>query len=226
MNFEEKWKLYLDCLQGHPTVAFISEMDEDKKNLIKNSLPVNDFKNLLDIGTANGQEAFDLQQLGYNVIGITRGKVNIAYSKEKFPSVNILNVDMHDLKFKKGRFDSVYMCHTFEHAFAPFLLLLEINYILRDKGRLLIITPSFVEGMTEITMISHHHPTLFYTEQYIAMFQSTGFNVINLDDSDSGGTIIFLLEKNNNDLHSDVKTLLINKELYDSRTGLSNKLWS
>jgi len=69
MNFEEKWKLYLDCLQGHPTVAFIPEMDESRKNLIKNFLPINDFKNLLDIGCANGQETFELQQLGYDVIG-------------------------------------------------------------------------------------------------------------------------------------------------------------
>ena len=220
MNFEEKWKLYLDCLQGHPTVAFIPEMDESRKNLIKNSLPINGFKNLLDIGCANGQETFELQQLGYNVIGITRGEVNIAYSKEKFPSVNVLSMDMHDLKFEKERFDSVYMCHTFEHAFAPFLLLLEINYILRNKGRLLIITPSFVKETKEVTMISYHHPTLFYTEQYIAMFQSTGFDIINLDDSDNDGTRIFLLEKNNNDLHNNIKVVFINRELYDSRTRL------
>jgi len=215
MNFEEKWKLYLDNLQGNPSICFIPKMDESRKNFIKDSLPVNDFKNLLDIGCANGQEAFELQQLGYNVTGITRGNVNIDFSKINFPLLNILNTDMHNLNFKKESFDAIYMCHVFEHTFAPFIFLLEANYILKDKGRLLIITPSFINGTKDVTMISHHHPTLLYKEQYIAMFKATGFNIFKLDDSDKGGTKIFLLEKNNDNLHSDIKGLLNIKELHD-----------
>jgi len=177
MRFE-KWESYLDKLQGHPSLACISVNKNDINNLIKDFMPAYKYKKMLDIGCADGSETNALKELGYNVIGIGRGKNNEQYAKETFDNIDVRACDMHDLSFLDESFDCIFMNHTLEHCFAPLILLLEMNRVLRINGKIFTRMPVF-DDRNEIDagIISFHHPCLLTIKQWEQLFNLSGFSI-------------------------------------------------
>jgi len=209
----EKWQMYIDTLQGHPSVCKSNHTIESMR-FITELIPPKDFPRMLDVGCGEGLETKVLKDLGYNVIGITRGLVNVEYAQEHYPEVKVLEMDMHDLLFPISSFDALFLNHTFEHLYASFIAMLEMNSVLRMGGRVWIAMPEFKEVddpmIGEVNRISHHHPNMLCWNLLQQLFEATGFTVLYKREIEGNPYFDnpYLLEKDNRNIHSDVKTAL------------------
>lgn len=219
---ETKWQMYLDTLQGHPSVCSSSHTVE-KMKFIVDFIPPKVFPKMLDIGAGEGLETKVLADLGYDVVGIIRGKVNIEFAKTHFPEITFVECDMHDLPFPSNSFDSAYLNQVFEHAYAPFIMLLELYCVLREGGRVWVAMPHFKEkndpsANPDINLITHHHPNIICENLLSQMFEKTGFKVLYRGSvyGNSYFDNVYLLEKQPlSVLHSDVQTAIRKrKELF------------
>lgn len=194
---QDKFALYT---QKHPSLALTTHTVEGLK-YITELIPPLEYPKMLDIGCADGCETDVLHELGYDVIGITQGRVNVEYANRKYPNVRVFEMDMHDLEFDNATFDCIYTNHTYEHALAPFILLLEMYSVLRPGGLLFINVPNYTESADG--SLYHHHPNMLPREIYRLYF-----NLLFLEHSVPGcqSSNCYLLEpKARNTLHSDVQ---------------------
>ena len=205
----KKWSMYLNGLQGHPSVCKHGHI-EDFEKVMKQVFP--EPGKILVIGCAEGLEVQKLKEMGYEATGITLGKVNVEFAKLNYPDVSVVVCDMHDLEFPLHTFDYVVSIHSFEHAYAPFIHCLEVNTVLKEKGKWLVILPKY-NVTREDGCLSHHHPNVLPEHLHVEMFKATGFNVYHhavfdandLDEYYSNG---YFLEKSNKNIHDDVRTTL------------------
>lgn len=213
-----KWDLYLDTLQGHPSVCQSNHTIEGF-SFIKELIPPDKFKRMLNIGAGEGLETKILHDLGYDAIGLIRGEVNLKYAYKHFPHITFVESDMHDLPFPSESFDSIFMNHTFEHAYAPFIFLLESYCILKVCGRMWITMPDFKE-ITDPTIgdegkIGHHHPNILCPNLFKQFFKASGFKILSGNDNNNNKINSYLLEKRNlSYLHSDVRTMIANRKKF------------
>jgi ubiquinone/menaquinone biosynthesis C-methylase UbiE len=209
----EKWNLYLDTLQGHPSVCQSTRTIADMK-FIKELIPPNRFRRMLNIGAGEGLETQLLQYLGYDVIGMIRGETNLNYAYENFPGIIFIDGDMHDLPFPSESFDAIYTNHTFEHAYAPFIFLLELYCILKVGGRMWIAMPDFREitdnNIGDEGKIGHHHPSILCPNLFRQLFNTTGFKILsgNNNNNDNKSNSYLLEKQDLSYLHSDVRTAI------------------
>ena len=204
---DSRWEVYRQGLQGHPTIPHTEYKKEDLEYVLE-FLPKGSF--VLDIGCADGKETLALQELGYNVIGLTNdGAGNVInYINKTIPTIKVYNMDMNCLLFKSEYFDCVYMKHTFEHSFSPFIFMLELNRVLKEGGLILTEHPIYVkDSPMEIYRIYYHHPNLLTKERHEDLFKSTGFKIEKVDYMD-GNCHRYLLRKDSSILHSDVSSAL------------------
>jgi SAM-dependent methyltransferase len=209
---EVKWELYRTSLQGHPSIPYTT-YNVKELEYVKEYFPEGSF--VLDIGCADGQEALSLQENGYKVIGLTNdgdGHV-IDYINKTYPQITVFDMDMNSLEFDNNIFDCIYMKHTFEHSFSPFIFMLELNRVLKPGGLILTEHPIFVpDSDIDTVRISHHHPNLLTAEQHLDLFKSTGFIVEKF--LDMGYCHRYLLKKDDSILHSTVHYALQNVRDY------------
>ena len=211
---KEKWDMYINTLQGHPSACNSNHTVESLK-FITELIPPYKFPILLNIGVAEGLETKILHDLGYITIGIINGKLNSDIAKRKYVSENMLFIqhDMHDLPLKSESVDAVYMNHTFEHSYAPFIFLLELYCVLKPKGRMWIAMPNFKEvndpTVSSESLISQHHPNILCRNLFGLFFKETGFKII----QDNGNGNSYLLEKQGlESVHSDVRNVILTRK--------------
>lgn len=177
----EKWRMYVDTLQDHPTICK-SFHSPDKMKFITSIIPPEKYPKMLNIGAGEGLETRVLKDLGYDVTGIVRGEINLEYAHKNYPDIHFIEADMHDLPFLNESFDAVYMNQTFEHSYAPFIFLLELYSILKPSGRIWTAMPEFKEiddpTIGEPNKLSHHHPNTLCYNLLKQLFESTGFKII------------------------------------------------
>lgn len=220
---EEKWRIYIDTLQGHPSMCQSSHASAEDMKFIYEYIPLDKFPRMLNIGAGEGLETKILYDLGYNVIGLINGKTNLEYAYNHFTNMTYVECDMHDLPFQSESFDSIYMVHTFEHLFAPYIFLLEAYCILKNYGRIWISMPSFKEiddpTIEDVNRINYHHPNMVCHNILKQMFESTGFKIINrmriIDHYYFGNA--YLLEKQDiSVLHSDIRNVISKRKEFFS----------
>lgn len=209
-------------LQGHPSVCQSSHATIENMKFILEYLPLEKFPRILNIGAGEGLETKILHDLGYDVIGLINGKINLEYAYNHFPNMTYVECDMHDLPFQSESFDSIYMVHTFEHLFAPYIFLLEAYCILKKCGRIWISMPPFKEiddpSLEDASRISYHHPNMICDNILRQMFESTGFKIIYRRCIDSHyyfGNSYILEKQDISVLHSDIiSTISKRKEFF------------
>jgi len=208
---ESKWKYYVEGMQMHQSVC-CSTCTVESMKFITDLIPPDKYNKMLDIGVGEGKETSILKELGYNPTGIITGEDNKRWAAEHYPGIEYIPCDMHDLPFDKNTFDAIYTNQVFEHAYAPFIFLLECYSVLRPGGLMYVCTPRFEQrttpnnpGTIDAQWISHHHPSVFPSNVYRQLFEKTGFNVIMEDENVTS----FLLEKGPiSNLHHDLINLL------------------
>lgn len=203
----DKFLMYVHCLQSHPTVAMTNK-ESETMTWIHDWLPVGTGKRrrVLCIGCADGAEVKAMNEIGYSATGITIGQNNVDYGKKHYGNIDIREMDMHDLKFRPESYDFAYSSHCFEHAFAPWIHIMEVWTILKEGGLWFTQHPAYVEGTTDTTMLSHHHPNVLPTMAHRHMFEECGFMVIKHECKD-GREENFLLRKSSaNSMHDAIRT--------------------
>jgi len=136
--------------------------------------PPEKYPQILDIGAGCGAETSVLKEKGYKVTGITLGKDNIKYAKEKF-GIDLIEMDFHNLEFPNGCFDGVFMIQTFEHCFAPWLFIIELRRVLHDGGRVFLDVP---DPNDEAMLRTIWHTSVLYPNQIKALFWKAGFKEV------------------------------------------------
>lgn len=140
----------------------------------KSLVPSDEFNYVLDVGAGSGLETHLLQKEGYTVQGITYGEDNIKRAKKEY-DIHLLEMDMHNLLFPHGLFDATFSIQTFEHAFAPWLHILEMRRVLRDGGRVYIDCP---DPNDQVMLETIWHVSVLYPNQIKALFEKAGFKLI------------------------------------------------
>jgi len=151
--------------------------------------PPDRYWQILDIGAGCGSETSVLVKRGYRVTGITYGKDNVAYAREKY-GLTLLEMDMHNLRFASGSFDGAFMVQTFEHTLSPWLFVLELRRVLRDGGRVFLDVP---DPDDDAMLRTIWHTSVLYPNQIKALFWKAGFKEVS--DLSQKHRLAFLFEK-------------------------------
>lgn len=178
-SFCKKWRWLLSWQDDH--VVMTGDPDMHAKNLkntcsILEYMPPSSYPRALDLGCGAG-EAEGLRRLGYQVTGLTLGPLNVRFSEEKF-GLKLVYGDMHDLPFPAESFDCVVTKHSFEHCFAPILVVIEIWYVLRTGGRWMLYQPNANNDVG----FDWGHPTILTARQREALFTKFGFKLLRNND--------------------------------------------
>jgi 2-polyprenyl-3-methyl-5-hydroxy-6-metoxy-1,4-benzoquinol methylase len=222
MRDVRKWNFYVESLQSHAVLCRSEHTIETMKFIVE-LIPPARYNKILNIGVGEGLETKILKQLGYDPTGIISGEANIKWARENCSDIKFYACDMHDLPFTSNTFDSIYTNQVFEHAYAPFIFLLECYCVLKPGGLMYIRTPSFRErhepndpSSLEASYISHHHPSMFSPNIYQQMFEKAGFNIVKRDDNEMS----FLISKGPiTNLHSDFHSLLVKRNKLEGEIG-------
>jgi SAM-dependent methyltransferase len=113
-------------------------------------------------------------EAGYNPVGITFGRDNIEIANKKY-FIKLHEMDMHNLLFPENYFDGVFSIQTFEHAFSPWLHILEMRRVLRAWGRVFIDVP---DPDDQVMLETIWHISVLYPNQIKALFEKAGFREV------------------------------------------------
>lgn len=194
LDFAKKWDALLNIARKAETGG--RGVDKTRKEAFvpfvetfAEYAPPEKFQFILDVGAGCGSESSALMGKGYKVIGITFGEDNIKYAKEHF-GIDLLEMDMHNLQFPDGYFDGAFMIQTFEHAFSPWLFIIELRRVLRDGGRVFLDVP---DPDDEEMLKTIWHTSVLYPNQIKALFWKAGFKEV--VDLSQKHRLAFLFEK-------------------------------
>jgi 2-polyprenyl-3-methyl-5-hydroxy-6-metoxy-1,4-benzoquinol methylase len=96
---------------------------------------------LLDVGCGNGIFLDQMRHLGWNVAGVEPDGEAVSVAYEKF-GLEIFHGSLEEAKFPDGHFDAITMNHVIEHVLDPIGLLKECGRVLRQGGKLVVVTPN------------------------------------------------------------------------------------
>lgn len=133
----------------------ISELSLKKKYKILNAFFPDGISNksVLEIGVGGEGGLIVVLKTNNKVEGIDVSESAIENCKQFGMDVKYLNCDTSLLPFESNSFDIVFAFEVFEHFSNPQFVIEEIKRVLKDKGTLLISTP---------TPLTNHWPRLFY----------------------------------------------------------------
>lgn len=99
-----------------------------------------DSKKILDVGCSVGRI---MSLYSHKFQGIDVDKKALKIAKNKGLKVKYADV-AKKLPFKDEMFDAVYCSHVIEHMESPLYLMKEINRVLKEKGKAVVITPDYI----------------------------------------------------------------------------------
>lgn len=179
LEFLEKWELLLGIPRKVETGGKGTDI-APRENFIPfvktfaEYAPPDRYPRILNIGAGCGAETDVLREHGYIVTGITFGRDNIEYAREKY-GIELLEMDMHNLRFPDGSFDGIFMVQTFEHAFAPWLFIIEMRRVLRDGG---VVFSDQPDPDDDAMLRTIWHTSVLYPNQTKALFWKAGFEEV------------------------------------------------
>lgn len=161
---------------------------------------------ILDVGCGSGWILNEYKQKGWETYGVEVSKDAAELGNKEF-NVNIFNGDLHKANFENNYFDFIRSNHSFEHIVNGREVLIEINRILKDDGKLHIGVPNINSFCGKLFKkywwyLGAPVHTFNYTVKSLTMLlEQTGFNVQKVQyNSDYGGTLgslqIYLNRKN------------------------------
>ena len=86
---------------------------------------------LLDLGCGGGQDAGNLAQRGYRVVGLDRTRALLSAGRRRYRSLPLVRADLRDLPFQAMSFDGLWAAASLMHLPKP-----EARRILTDLRRL------------------------------------------------------------------------------------------
>jgi 2-polyprenyl-3-methyl-5-hydroxy-6-metoxy-1,4-benzoquinol methylase len=95
---------------------------------------------LLEIGCGNGQKLKVMQALGWNVTGIDFDSEAVKTAQRN--GLCVQEGELVSQKYADNSFDAIYMGHLIEHIYNPQETLRECFRLLKNNGKLMILTPN------------------------------------------------------------------------------------
>lgn len=80
-------------------------------------LPAN--ARILDLGCGGGQDAADLQRLGYGVVGLDRTSALLSAGRDRYRSLPLVLADLRQLPFTAASFDGLWAAASLMHLPKP-----------------------------------------------------------------------------------------------------------
>ena len=106
---------------------------------------------VLDLGCGDGDFALRLNELGYEVIAGDIDRNRFKYHKEiEFKSCDITK----EMPFTDNYFDYVLMLEVVEHLRNPYVVISEINRIIKKNGFLILSTPNILSLKSRLRFMS------------------------------------------------------------------------
>ncbi|MDD8020942.1 MAG: methyltransferase domain-containing protein [Acidobacteriota bacterium] len=142
---------------------------------------------ILDMGCGEGYITAEIQKtfLDAEISGLDYSISAINYAVENFPGIDFCVADAHNPPYCDNYFDVVVLNNLWEHIPDPLVLLKGISRILKDRGYLILSTPSryhlsnllnVLRGRQAVFM-SNHHVTEYSVGQVIEQLRWGGIEV-------------------------------------------------
>lgn len=133
-------------------------------------------KTVVDMGCGQVAPQGAFEQYGVTYLGVAIGRdVVVAKSEGK----NVINEDMTFTDLETNSFDLVYSRHSLEHSPFPLLTLMEWRRVAKNWLMLILPRPE------HFGRVGKNHYSVFFRDQWIAMLERAGWQVIWEDDSES-----------------------------------------
>lgn len=139
---------------------------------------------LLDVGCGNGERLAYMRQLGWEVMGQEVDSVAVEHVRKVY-GIDVYQGPMQALNedLGAGIFDAIIMHHVIEHVHDPVALLSACFRLLKNKGRIVIMTPNVESfghqklGSTWRGLEPPRHLHLFTCRALVKMSNMAGFNL-------------------------------------------------
>lgn len=149
---------------------------------------------LLDVGCGSGQFLERMRNLGWQVEGNDFDPAAVAAALAK--GLNVRLGTLVDQNYPDEAFDVVTMSHVIEHVYDPVGLLREVRRILKNQGKVVLLTPNtgslghqyFRQDWRGLEVPRHIY--LFNIENIYQMFARSGFNQIKVQTLSRGARYI------------------------------------
>src|SRR5438445_5746630 len=139
---------------------------------------------LLDVGAGTGQFLADMRALGWDVMGVEPDPAAAVAANQ-----SVVQGTLEEAHIQGKGFDVVTMNHVIEHVRDPIDTLRHCRRVLKDKGRLVLVTPNIQSlgrrwfGATWLHWDPPRHLFLFTPETLRSLAEAAGFQVVELRTS-------------------------------------------
>ena len=96
---------------------------------------------VLDVGCGDGRFLHRMQKAGWSVDGVDFDAKAVAAAKLRYGLV-LRHGDLASADFPSGAYDAVTLSHVIEHVPDPIGLLVEVRRVLKQGGRMVVVTPN------------------------------------------------------------------------------------
>lgn len=118
--------------------TYMSEIINNRLNCLKKYCP---YGKLLDIGCGTGVFLDEARENGWEVTGIDIADDAVQYARDKF-KLEVFQGELDSINLPAAHFDVITMWDLIEHLENPLAILKKANKILKDKGKIVILTPN------------------------------------------------------------------------------------
>ncbi len=141
---------------------------------------------ILDVGCGTGLLLQEFQKIGWEVYGVDPSESAARQARELLHSSNIYRGTLDDITFPRDFFEIVTMWHSLEHVHDPRRVLMTINQILTETGKLKIAVPNIESWEAKLLnkwwrgLEPPRHLYLFSPKTLTSLLESSGFQVARL----------------------------------------------
>lgn len=145
-------------------------------------------KRVLEVGCGGCTALSQLQQQGYDVIGVDPSPIAARDGQRK--GIRIINEFFPSSQFV-DKVDLIFHSDVQEHVADPMAFLADQRRQLTDDGLIIIAVPDCNEGIAkgELSMVMHQHLNYFDTESLRSTVEAAGLKVLTIEVAKYGGSL-------------------------------------
>ncbi|MDR4504168.1 MAG: class I SAM-dependent methyltransferase [Candidatus Scalindua sp.] len=140
--------------------------------IIHYSLP--DKGRILDVGCGHGSALKLFHEKGFRAVGITINREDFLACREK--GFEVHQMDQTFIEFSDEEFDFVWCRHCLEHSFSPYLTLLELSRVLKQKGYMYIEVPA--PDTVSNHQANRNHYSVLGKSMWTELIKRSGFDLL------------------------------------------------
>lgn len=192
--------------QGLKNNLLQSIWHRQKWSVLRKIISSQQFQSILDLGCASGTFTNHLTKLfpQAKIYGVDVYDSAIKFAQKKYPYLNFIKADAHQLPFRESAFDLVICYETIEHVADPSLVLKEMRRILKKDGTAILAMDSgnlmfrivwwfWERTKGRVWNGAHLHP--FHHDELEKIIKKSGFKIHQKKFSHLGMEVLFILKK-------------------------------